>query len=118
VRSSYKREIDYRVVASYRTCCFCDKPEFQPGPLFHANGKPVPRRRLIEEYARTIGGTVEYYSPLSYGSGASATVTLPIACSHRKDQSIRLEVVPQTNPFPAHTDGLGNLHWKDGEAQS
>lgn len=82
-----------RVVASYRTMCFCERVPLPEGPKVSSEGR-VERKAMLERYASALGLTVEGYRTLDSGSGASATMVMPAPCAHRTEQIVRLEVVP------------------------
>jgi hypothetical protein len=77
-----------RIIASYRSCCFCDKAELQPGNVFDSE----PRFNFaaaVKQYANERGLTKVNINKRSSGRGATAVLTIP--CTHRTEQIVGLD---------------------------
>ncbi len=75
-----------RIVASWQTCCQCnhDREPFQQGRAFSTE----PRfnfKREAQQYAEETGMEV-----IAWNKYKSALAMLPVKCSHRNEQHVRL----------------------------
>ena len=83
--TSYPR---WHVQAVYSSGCFCDRPGLPKDARSYSTGKRMEWRKAASDYAAQAGLVELEFSP----KDKVASAILPIACTHRAGQIVRLDV--------------------------